>query len=74
RQRWLQDAALAQARVALSRHRFGVGRAGAPGPYAAPEAPPSAGWDGAALLQAVQPLRRAAAAPPPSDALPTLHP
>jgi len=33
-----------------------VGRAGAPGPYAAPEAPPSAGWDGAALLQAVQPL------------------
>jgi hypothetical protein len=74
RQRWLQDAALAQARVVLGRHRFGAVGTGAPGPYAAPVARLPAGWDGAGLLQAVQSLRRAAAAPPPSDALPTLHP
>ena len=74
RQRWLQDAALAQARRDLGRHRFGSSGSSAAAAYAAPAARLPAGWHGAALLRAVRSLRRSAVAAQPSDALPTLHP
>lgn len=68
RQRWLQEADLAAARVELGRLRFG------PGAVGGAARPAGAGWRGDALWQVLHRLRRDArdAARPPG--LPTLHP